>query len=72
MGDRRPDALLVLIGGNDIGFGKIIMNCLVSGACYKRGKTAYKTFTKGIKELPDRLDRLDEELRASAWTPHVS
>jgi lysophospholipase L1-like esterase len=35
LGTRRPDALLISIGGNDIGFSKIIESCLVFKRCHK-------------------------------------
>lgn len=33
---REVDALLLSIGGNDVGFGKIVMGCMTESPCYSR------------------------------------
>lgn len=61
---RQPDALLVSIGGNDIGFAKIVETCLFhdctptndSGAI----KTVFREFQRGIDELTKDGGALDK------------
>lgn len=62
LGDRTPDAVLISIGGNDIGFSTIVMECLVRHGCHDPGKKARKTFEAGIKKLPGLYVRLAKAL----------
>jgi lysophospholipase L1-like esterase len=62
LGERTPDALLISIGGNDIGFAKIVRSCLFRPNCHKPGKKARKTFEAGIRKLPGRYAKLARAL----------
>lgn len=73
LGGRIPDALLISIGGNDIGFSEIIQRCLVGlRRCDHRRSKARKRFEAGMRELPGRYARLAEALQPLAVRPsHV-
>lgn len=62
VGNQEIDALLVGIGGNDMGFAPIITDCLlpVGGPCSEGG--AKDIFDAGIVTLPGRYQRLNDEL----------
>ena len=56
---RRPlDALVVSIGGNDIGFSKLIEGCLGGRECYVEGSESRRIFDDAIKRLPGLFDDL--------------
>lgn len=51
------DAVVLSIGGNDLGFGKIIADCL-SGNCAEKGSVARKALAEGLEALPGRYTNL--------------
>jgi hypothetical protein len=53
MGTVRPiDALVISIGGNDIGFGKTVEECITSASCVERRGQVTAAL---LNQLPDRL-----------------
>ena len=51
------DAVVMSIGGNDLGFGKIIADCL-SGSCSDKDSAARKALAEGLEALPGRYTNL--------------
>ena len=71
IGDRKVDALVISVGGNDIGFSNIIMQCLIHPACYRHEpqavsfakwtwliKSGWQLFDPLIRLLPGKMTRL--------------
>lgn len=58
LGSRTPDALVISVGGNDIGFSDIIQSCLEHTNCEKKGSGAHKKFDEGIEALPGLYTKL--------------
>ncbi len=78
LGDRAPDALVISIGGNDVGFADIIRNCLLEWGklagpsrrgCYRPTSKGRKLFEAGMKQLPGRYDGLATALQPFGITP---
>lgn len=55
-----PDAVVFSIGGNDLGFGHVIEDCLgsVGGGCEAQDSAARRALAAGTASLPGEYDRL--------------
>src|SRR5206468_12102716 len=62
---RHIDALLINVGGNDVGFGDMIEECGAPGnSCHKEAKVQ-NMVRDGLASLPDSYRKLDEKLRST-------
>lgn len=60
--DGRPiDALIISIGGNDIGFADLVARCIFQPGCHHREGTL-KKFTSGLGVLEARYQILSEKI----------
>ncbi len=63
----KPRAVTVSIGGNDIGFGHIIANCLSPGTCYK-DPTQKADLLNTIASKKDQLTMIFQHIKQAAAT----
>ncbi|HRD75311.1 MAG TPA: hypothetical protein PK264_05145 [Hyphomicrobiaceae bacterium] len=61
---RRIDLLLVSIGGNDIGFSRLVANAVLDDQSTLRRLGGWFGQVHGFKEAGDALDRLDDRYKA--------
>lgn len=61
----NADAVVMSIGGNDLGFGEIISDCLQPvGGCDGANSTARQALAAGVEKLPFRYGLLDDAFEA--------
>ena len=65
---RAPDAVVVSVGGNDLGFGEIIRD-MILGSC--RERCVREIAGPRLPELASRYDRLADALAAQLRAPRV-
>jgi hypothetical protein len=61
---RKIDLLLVSIGGNDIGFARLVANAVLADASLLRSLGGWFGQMHGNQEAPALLERLDERYKA--------
>ena len=67
---RKIDLLLVSVGGNDIGFARLIANAVLSDQSLVRRLGGWFGQVHGNQESEDLLDRLDERYKAMNRAVH--
>lgn len=66
VGTRKPDAVIVSIGVNDLNFGKVVKFCLFESPCFAKtgvpggrpGETLAQAVDRWLAKLPGRYDKL--------------
>jgi len=61
---RRIDLLMMSVGGNDIGFARLVANAVLSDSSLVRSLGGWFGQVHGNKESQELLDRLDERYKA--------
>lgn len=66
----QADALVASIGGNDLGFGDVLADCLVPGTdCSAVDSKAQKAKEKGVKNLPGEYEKLNTAMAGNGVLP---
>ena len=67
---RRIDLLMVSIGGNDIGFARLVANAVLTDSSTLRSLGGWFGQVHGYKEALSALDTLDEKLKSTNRAIH--